>query len=114
LPSVTNLTKVGRLTTLPETRRAIVSAVRTGRARDLVWRASHDRGGLLRELRDPTNAVGLVRTAVRHPATRELGSASFMFMPGRYLTVGWAAMWAGRRLFRHSERSTRRGMTRGR
>ena len=110
LPSVvSNLTKVVRLTTLPETRRAIIAAVRTGRARDLAWRASNDRRALLRELRDPTNAFGLLRTAVRHPATRELGTASVMFMPGGYLRFGWVALWAGRRLLRRSDRPSRGG-----
>ena len=106
---MSKLTRIVRLGTLPETRRAIIAAVRTGRARDVVWRASNDRRALLRELRDPSNTFGLLRTAVRHPATRELGTASLMFMPGSYLRFGWVAMWAGRRLLRRSNRPSRGG-----
>ena len=98
-----------RLTTLPATRRAIVDAVRTGRARDVVWRASNDRRALLSELRDPANAFGLLRTAARHTATRELGSASLMFMPGSYIRYGWVALWAGRRLLRRSDHPSKGG-----
>ena len=101
-PSVTNPIRFLRLTTLPETRRAIFGAVRSGRARDLVRTAHDNPRALLRELKDPVYAAGLLRTAARHPATRELGGASLMFVPGRYVTVGLAAMWAGRRFLERS------------
>jgi len=100
MPSVTNLTRIARLGTLPETRRAIQSAARSEQLRHMVRLAAHDRRALVRELRDPRAALGFVRDAVRHPATRELGSASLLFLPGRYLTLGWTAAWAGRRLLR--------------
>ncbi len=92
-----NPIKFLRLTTLPVTRRTLIDAVRSGRARDLVRTAHDDPRGLVRDLRDPRTAFGLIRTAARHPATRELGGASLMFLPGRYVTLGLAAMWAGRR-----------------
>ena len=47
-----------------------------------------------------TNARYLFRTAIRHPASRELGSASLIFLPGRYLPLGWAATWAARKVAR--------------
>ena len=49
---------------------------------------------------DPTNAKELLKGALRHPASRELGSAGLLFLPGRYMPVGWAATWAAGRLAR--------------
>ena len=103
MPSVTNLSRIARLGTLPETRRAIASAARSEQLREGLRLAATDRRTLLRELRDPRNALGFARTAVRHPATRELGSASLLFLPGRYLTLGWTAAWAGRRFLRRQK-----------
>jgi hypothetical protein len=54
----------------------------------------------VRDLRNPANARGLVRSAARHPATRELASAGLMFLPVRYLPVGWAATWVTHRVLR--------------
>src|SRR5664280_11379 len=69
--------------------------------RDLRQRAVHDRGALVRDLRNPANARDLVRDAARHPATRELASAGLMFLPLRYLPVGWAATWVAHRVVGH-------------
>jgi hypothetical protein len=55
---------------------------------------------LARDLRQPANVRDLLRDAIRHPATRELGSVGFMFLPGRYLPLGWAASRATRELLR--------------
>ena len=103
MPSLTNLTRIARLGTLPETRRAIASTARSEQLRDAIHLAANDRRTLIRQLRDPRNALDFVRAAVRHPATRELGSAGMLFLPGRYLTLGWTAAWAGRRLLRRQK-----------
>jgi hypothetical protein len=54
----------------------------------------------VRDLSNPTNARDLLRDAARHPATRELASASLMLLPWRYVPLGWAATWAADRIFR--------------
>jgi hypothetical protein len=51
-------------------------------------------------MRSPANARGLVRDVVRHPATRELADASLMFLPVRYIPLGWVASRAGTRVLR--------------
>ncbi len=95
MPSVTKLL---RLTTLPETRHAIVAASRSVALRDLVRRARSDRAGLLRDLAHPATTVGLLRDVIGHPATRELANVGYLLLPGRYLPAGWAAMWLSRRV----------------
>jgi hypothetical protein len=42
----------------------------------------------------------LVRDVVRHPATRELADASLMFLPVRYIPLGWAASKASGHVLR--------------
>ncbi len=98
MPSITKLSRIARLATLPETRRAVSAAARSDDLRDFARRASTDRRGLVRDLRDPANARELLRAAFRHPAGRELGAASLIFLPGRYLPVGWAVTWAGSKI----------------
>jgi hypothetical protein len=100
MPSFTRVARIARLVTLPETRRAVLAAARSPALRDIAQRASTDRAGLLRDLRSPANARGLLRDAVRHPATRELADASLMFLPVRYIPLGWAASRAGGRVLR--------------
>jgi len=100
MPPVTRLARLVRVVTLPATRGVIVAAVRSGTLRDIGKRAVHDRAALVRDLRNPANARGLVRSAARHPATRELASAGLMFLPVRYLPVGWAATWVTHRVLR--------------
>jgi hypothetical protein len=100
MPPVTRLIRLARLATLPETRRAVLAAAHSPALRDIARRASTDRKSLLRDLRSPTHARGLLRDAVRHPATRELADAGLMFLPIRYLPVGWVASRAARRVFR--------------
>lgn len=100
MPPVTRLARVVRLATLPETRGVIVAAARSATLRDIARRAVSEPATLVRDLRNPANARGLVRDAARHPAARELVSASLMFLPGRYLPLGWAANWAAKRVFR--------------
>jgi hypothetical protein len=100
MPSVIRLARVVRLATLPETRGAIVAAAQSDTLRDLARRAKTDRAALARDLRDPANARDLLRSAARHPATRELATAGLMFLPGRYLPLGMIATWATQRVFR--------------
>src|SRR5664279_483958 len=101
MPPVTRLARLVRVVTLPETRGVIVAAAYSQTLRDLRQRAVHDRGALVRDLRNPANARDLVRDAARHPATRELASAGLMFLPLRYLPVGWAATWVAHRVVWH-------------
>ena len=100
MPSLSRLARVARLATLPETRGVIIAAARSEAVHDIARRARTDRAGLVRDLSNPTNARDLLRDAARHPATRELASASVMLLPWRYLPLGWAATWAADRIFR--------------
>jgi phytoene/squalene synthetase len=98
MPSLMKLDRVVRLATLPETRRLIREVRQSETIRDMAQRARDDRQALLRDLRNPANARDLIRTAARHPAARELASASFMLLPARYLPAGWAATWVTRKI----------------
>ena len=100
MPSVTKLARLARLATLPETRGAVAAAARSEALRGVAWRARNDPIALARELRHPANARGLLRSAVRHPATRELASAGVVLLPWRYVPLGWAATWMARRALR--------------
>ena len=100
MPPVTRLARLVRVVTLPETRGVIVAAAHSDTLREIGKGAVHDRAALVRDLRNPANARGLVRSAARHPATRELASAGLMFLPVRYLPVGWAATWVTHRVLR--------------
>jgi hypothetical protein len=98
MPSLTNFARLARLASLPATRSLIGAALDPGTLREVAQRAVHDRAGLIRDLRNRPNARDLVRTAVRHPVTLELANAGLLFLPGRYLPLGWAATWATRRV----------------
>jgi hypothetical protein len=100
MPPVTRLARLVRIVTLPETRGVIVAAAHSETLRDIRQRAVHDRAALVRDLGNPANARDLVRSAARHPAARELASAGLMFLPLRYLPVGWAATWVAHRVVR--------------
>jgi hypothetical protein len=76
----------------------IVAAAHSDTLREIGKGAVHDRAALVRDLRNPANARGLVRSAARHPATRELANAGLMFLPVRYLPVAWAATWVAHRV----------------
>jgi hypothetical protein len=94
------LTRLARLATLPETRHALIAAAHSATVRDIAHRARHDRRGLARDLRRPSNAGTLLRDAVRHPVTRELADAGLLFLPIRYAPIGWALGRVGRRIVR--------------
>jgi hypothetical protein len=100
LARIARIARIARLATLPETRGVIIAAARSEALHDIARRARNDRAGLVRDLSNPTNARDLLRDAARHPATRELASASLMLLPWRYLPLGWAATWAADRVFR--------------
>lgn len=102
MPTLTRLARVVRLATLPETRSVIVAVVQSETLRDVARRAVNDRAALVRDLRNPANARDFVRSAARHPAARELASVGLVFLPGRYLPLGWAAIWAARKVLRRS------------
>jgi hypothetical protein len=100
MPSVTKLARLVRIVTLPETRGVIVAASHSQTLRDIRQCAVHDRGALVRDLRNPANARDLVRDAARHPAARELASAGLLFLPVRFVPLGWAATWVAHRVLR--------------
>jgi hypothetical protein len=106
MPPVTRLARLARLATMPETRGALVAAAQSKTLRDLRWRAVHDRAALVRSMRKPANARHLIQRAVVHPATRELASAGLMFLPFRYMPVGWAATWAANRVLKRHAAQT--------
>ena len=45
-------------------------------------------------------ARALARATAIHPATRELAGAGLVFLPGRFLPLGWAATWAAQKALR--------------
>ena len=94
MPFVSRLVRLIGLGTFPETRGLIVAVARSGSLGGLSRRALHDRSSLVRELGDAQKARALVRATVMHPATRELAGAGLVFLPGRFLPLGWAATWA--------------------
>jgi hypothetical protein len=94
MPTLTRFARVVRIATLPATRGLIVAAARSETLRDVARRAVNDRAALVQDLRNPAHARDFVRSAARHPAARELASAGLLFLPARYLPLGWAATWA--------------------
>ena len=100
MPSLTSLARLLRVGTLPETRALIASTARRSSLRDLRRRATVDRAGLMRDLRDRAHARELVRRAAGHPATHELAAAGLMLLPVRFMPVGLAATWAAQRIRR--------------
>ena len=100
MPSMTRLARVVRLATLPETRGVIVTAARSATLRDVARRIVNDRSALVRDLRHLPDVRAVTRSAVRHPAARELVDAGLLLLPGRYLPLGWVATWATQRVLR--------------
>ncbi len=94
------LGRLARAATLPETRGLIVATVRSSSLRRVARRAVKDRAGLLRDLRHPGDRRELIRSAARHPAIRELADASLVFLPIRYVPLGWVVRWATARVVR--------------
>jgi hypothetical protein len=104
MPSMSALTRIARIATMPETRRLVTGAARSETLRDIVHRAAREPDVLAREMRDPAVVRELFRTTLHHPATHEIGSLGLLFVPGRYLPIGWVATWAARRFLRRYAR----------
>jgi hypothetical protein len=102
--SLGKLSRLAQIGTLPETRSVLLSPVTRARVRATASRIVHDRMQLARDLAHPTGVRSFAQGAVQHPATRELASVGLMFLPGRYLPIGWAAGWATRRIARRMAR----------
>ncbi len=108
MPSFTRLLKVGKLASLPETRSLLASSVHSGQLQDAARRAVHDRDGLVRDMRAQATSIRALRSVVEHPATREIAEVGMLFLPGRYLALGWAATRATRKLRNHPAERPRR------
>ena len=102
--SLGKLSRLAQIGTLPETRGVLQSPVTRARVRITASRIIHDRMQLARDLANPTGVRAFALGAAQHPATRELASVGLMFLPGRYLPIGWAAGWATRRIARRMAR----------
>jgi hypothetical protein len=90
---------------MPASRGLIVATVRSETLRTIARRATEDRKALLSDLVKPANVRHVARSAIRHPAAAELANAALVFLPGRYMPLGWAATWAARRvLMRYLDR----------
>lgn len=98
--SPTRVARIVRGATLPQTRRLIAAAARSGAIRGAARRIAHDRASLLDDLRHAGDPRGLIRRAAGHPATRELASAGLTFLPLRYTPLRWVATWAAARAVR--------------
>lgn len=98
-------TKLLRLATLPATRGVLKTAARSDSLRRVAHRARTDPRGLARELRDPAVTVGLVRTALVHPAAREIATIGLVLLPDGYVPLWWLATRVSRRLRRASAAS---------
>jgi hypothetical protein len=62
----------------------------------------------VRDLADPAKARVLVARASEDPALRQLAQTGLIFLPLRYVPLGYGAMWAGRKvLHRYLARSSR-------
>ena len=96
----TRLARLGRAVTLPETRALIVAAVRSNTIRGLARRAISDRAALLRDLKHLRRPRDLSRSAERHAAARVLANVGFLFLPLRYVPLGWVLQWVTRRALR--------------
>ena len=77
-----------------------MAAARSNSLRGLAPRAVKDRASLLRDLGHPGHPRDFIRTVARHPATRELADVGLVFLPFRYVPLGWMAKWATARVLR--------------
>src|ERR1700686_4013737 len=100
MPSVSRFVRLVGLGTFPETRGLIVAVARSGSVQGLARRAVRDPSSVVRNLGDVHQARAMVRATAIHPATRELAGAGLALLPGRFLTLGWAATWAAHHALR--------------
>lgn len=99
------LGKLGRLAqigTLPETRALLFSPETRRQVRVTAGRLAHDRAELARDLVRSADVRAFAQGAIQHPVTQELAGVGLMFLPVRYLPIGWAAGWATRRVARRT------------
>ena len=94
------LSRLAQIGSLPATRELVFSPATRRHVRAAARRLVHDRAELARDLVRPADVRAFARSAIQHPATHELATVGLAFMPGRYLPIGWAAGWAGRRVAR--------------
>lgn len=85
----------------------LTGVARSPVVREVGRRAIDDPGRLLREMTDPAKARVLLGRARRDAALQEVGQVGLLLLPFRYLPLGYAAMWAGRRLLRHLDQPRR-------
>ncbi len=70
---------------MPKTRALIVAAARSG---------------FLRDLGHPRPTRDLIHRAATRPATREMANLGLLFLPVRFVPLGWLAKWATPRALR--------------
>ena len=95
-----SLPRVARLAASLATGGLLSAVSRSPMARQLGRRAVTDPGGLVRDLADPAKARVLVASASDDPALRQLAQTGLVFLPLRYVPLGYAALWAGRKVLR--------------
>lgn len=79
----------------------ITGVARSPIVREVGRRTITDPGGLLREVADPAKARVLLGRAGRDPALREAAQVGLVLLPFRYMPLGYAAIWAGRKVLGH-------------
>jgi hypothetical protein len=99
MPSPARFARLVRVATLPETRGLIVAAARSPSLRNLAGRALHDRAGLVHDLKR-VRPRDVARGAASNAAVRELATAGVMFLPIRYVPLGWVATWVTTKVVR--------------
>jgi hypothetical protein len=104
MAALAKLSRAAQIGTLPETRRLLFRIAKRHNVRATASRFAHDRVQFARDLVNPADVLAFARSAIQHPATRELTGVGLMFVPGRYLPIGWAATWATRRIARRVAR----------
>jgi hypothetical protein len=82
----------------------ITGVARSPLIREVGRRTITDPGGLLREVADPAKARVLLGRAGRDPGLREVAQVSLILLPFRYVPLGYAAMWVGRKVLGHRDR----------
>lgn len=100
MPPLNRLVRLVGRGTFPATRGVVVAVARSGNIRGIAHRAVHDPVALVRGLGNARKAKAMVRATALHPATRELADAGLVFLPGRFLPIGWVTTWAMRQVLR--------------
>jgi hypothetical protein len=125
MESMPSVVRLARAAASPATRGLVAAALRSPTARDLARRAVSDPRGLGRHLTDPATLRDLGANALAHPSVsgfREfvldpdelprslrLVRGGLLFLPLRYVPVGYVGLWAARRLLRSEATGRPRG-----